>query len=271
MAKRRSEEEHAGNHERWLLTYSDLITLLMIFFVVLYSMGQIDNQKFIAVANALGIAMGDGPRIVEANIGLNGILEGGGKGQENQGELDQTEKQIEEYVETNNLGSLANIYMDERGLVVSLNEVLLFELGSADVDAHAKEILEKIGDMIAKLPNYVTVEGFTDDLPIKTAKFPSNWELAAQRAINVSKILIADGVSPEKISARSYGEFRPAYPNTTSENRKKNRRVDIIILKSEHNKLEPQMQNPGAAQSIINNGTGTVETSIPSTVTGTGQ
>ena len=262
MARRHAEEESGGNHERWLLTYADLITLLMIFFIVMYSMSAIDKQKFMAVANSLGISLGSGPKIIQENVGFNGVLPDGNPGKE-QNQLDATEKKMEEYAANNNLGSLANIYMDERGLVVSLNEVLLFELGSADVDKGAKEILKKIGNMIAILPNYVTVEGFTDNLPIRTSRFPSNWELAAQRAINVSKILVENGVEPDKISAKSYGEFRPAYPNINAENRKRNRRVDIIVMKSEHNKLEPRMQNPSGTQDILNSTTETTNTTVP--------
>lgn len=244
MAKRKESHEGHENAERWLLTYSDLITLLMIFFVVLYSMSQVDQQKFISVANAMGVVMGDGPSIVNANMGLNGVIEGGGVGKDTTGELDQTEQSLEQMVSEANLGDQATIYMDERGIVISLNEVLLFRPGSADINDKAKGILKKIAQKVDLLPNYVVVEGFTDNVPINTARFPSNWELAAGRAINVTKLLVGYGFSPEKISAKSYGEFRPGYSNDTAAHRSKNRRVDIIIMKTEHSKLEPHKKTP---------------------------
>lgn len=244
MAKKKAHAEHGANHERWLLTYADLITLLLIFFIVIYSMSQIDKAKFISVANAMGVVMGDGPSIIQSNVGLAGILPDGGLGSDTSGSLDQAEQNLEKLVQDSNLGEQVTIYMDERGIVISLSEVLLFKPGSADISDKAKKVLKNITAKVDLLPNYVIVEGFTDNIPIKTAKFPSNWELAAARAVNVTKILVTYGFSSEKISAKSYGEFRPGYSNDTAAHRAKNRRVDIIIMKIENSKLEPHTKTP---------------------------
>ena len=244
MAKRKAHEEHGANHERWMLTYADLITLLMIFFVVLYSMSQVDKIKFISVANALGVVMGDGPSIVNDNRGFNSVLPDGGLGKNTAGELDQTEQNLEEIIKEANLGDQVTIYMDERGIVISFNAVLLFKSGSADVNDKAKKILKNIAQKVNVLPNYVVVEGFTDDVPINTVRFPSNWELAAGRAVNVTKLFVSYGFNPEKISAKSYGEFRPGYTNDTAAHKRKNRRVDIVVMKIEHSKLEPHKTTP---------------------------
>lgn len=237
MAKKRHEEEHGGNHERWLLTYSDLITLLMIFFVVMYSMSQVDKAKFAAVAQQLSIVMGGGSETVLVDPG-SGIMKDLPNSPNEQ--MDEAAKSLEEYIVQNGLGTMAKIYRDERGLIISLNEGLLFDLGSAEVDDKSKEILAKIASSVKPMPNFVRIEGFTDNIPIKTARFASNWELASQRAINVAKIMMDNGIAGERISTVSYGEYRPMYPNDSNEHKKLNRKVDIIVINQENNKLEPK-------------------------------
>lgn len=247
MAKRHMEEEHAGNHERWLLTYSDLITLLMIFFIVMYSMSEMDKNKFQGMAEQLGIVFGDGQVISVKDSGPGGLLK-----DISYNPMDETQKKLEEYFEDSGLGSMANIYRDERGMVVSLNEGLLFSSGSAELDEKSREIIIKITGAILGLPNYVRIEGFTDNVPIRSVRYKSNWELASQRAINVSQILIDSGFAPQKISTVSYGEYRPIVPNDNENNRKLNRRVDIVVMTQENSKLEPKMKNENTS-----NGTGT--------------
>ncbi len=244
MGKRQSHEEHGGNHERWLLTYADLITLLMIFFVVLYSMSVMDNTKFLNVANALGIVLGDGPSIVNANMGFNGVIEGGGLGSQTQGELDATEEAVASVVADANVGDKAVVYMDDRGIVISFNDVMLFNSGSAQVNDSAKKVLKNIAKRIDILPNFVVVEGFTDNVPTGSSVYPTNWELSGARATNVARLMVSYGFNPNKISFKGYGEYRPGFPNDTAAHRAKNRRVDIIIMKTEHSKLEPHKATP---------------------------
>lgn len=242
MAKKREHESEHSNSERWLLSYADFITLLMIFFVVMYSMSTVDKNKFQQMAQYLGAVFGNGnpTQITSKDGGLSGLLP---DMQNNPKiELNETMQRLEKYIEENKLEPAATIRMDERGLVVSLNESLLFKSGSADVGAEAATMLSKITNAIIMLPNYVRIEGFTDNVPINTARFPSNWELASQRAINVMDILISNGLEPAKVSAVSYGEHRPEVPNDTPEHRQLNRRVDIVIIKTELNKLEPTME-----------------------------
>jgi chemotaxis protein MotB len=240
MAKKHHEDEHTGNHERWLLTYADLITLLMIFFVVMYSMSQVDKAKFDSIAAQLSIVMGGGSVITPQESGPNGILKD--IPIPSKSEMDIAQEKLEEYIAENGLSDLARVYRDERGLIVSLNEGLLFNSGSAELDKDSQVVLVKITNAIKGLPNYVRVEGFTDNVPIKTAQFASNWELASQRAINVSKLMISDGLVPERLSNVSYGEYRPLFPNDSNDHRKLNRRVDIIVINQQNDTMEPKAQ-----------------------------
>lgn len=240
MSRKHHEEEHAGNHERWLLTYADMITLLMIFFIVMYSMSQIDKVKFEAVAAQLSVVMGGGSLISPQDSGPNGILEDLPVPPGN--EMDVAQKQLEDYIEENGLGNMASVYRDERGMIVSLNEGLLFKSGSAEIDKDSQVVLAKIANAIKGLPNYIRVEGFTDNVPIKTSQFASNWELASQRAINVSKLMIQNGLVPERLSTVSYGEYRPSHTNDSDEHRRLNRKVDIIVIDKQNDTMEPKTQ-----------------------------
>ena len=242
MPKRQHEEEHGGNHERWLLTYSDMITLLMIFFIVMYSMSQVDKNKFAAVAEQLSVVLGGGSIVTTETAGQGGILKDMPPTSLDNA-MNQAQETLEKYIEENNLGSMARVYRDERGMVISLNEGLLFKSGSAEIDKNSKEVLMKVSGAIKKLPNYIRVEGFTDNVPIKNSYFASNWELASQRAINVGQIMIDNGLIPELLSTVSYGEYRPLYPNDSDEHRSLNRRVDIIVMDQQNNNMEPQTVN----------------------------
>ena len=133
----------------------------------------------------------------------------------------------------------------ERGVIIGLMNTILFEPGSAQIKQDAKDVLVEIGNIVKDVHNYVRVEGNTDDVPMNTPQFPSNWELSVIRATEVVKLLISEsGVSPGKISAVGYGEYRPSVPNTTAENRSKNRKVDIVILSDSLDKSESS-QNSG--------------------------
>jgi chemotaxis protein MotB len=142
---------------------------------------------------------------------------------------------IENRIQTKLISSI-----EERGLVVSIQDTLLFESGSAEITPSAKKILKKISTVLAASPNYIKVEGHTDNLPIHTTKFPSNWELSVLRATNVVQILVQDGgIDSRRLSATGYGEYRPVADNNTVEGRSANRRVDLVILRSKYDLVEP--------------------------------
>ncbi len=261
--KKAQEEEHGGM-ERWLITYADLITLLMVFFVLMYSMSQINAQKFAAVANSLSLVLTgqamstlntQGPSMVE---GLSGQMlpEGPGTIPDNQGQLDEVKRMIAEFIKaedlaadeaqkggntsTTRLSDNLIVYEQERGLVISFKDTMLFASGSDELTPRAREIIGQIGGALLKLPNFIRVEGHTDNRPINTRKFPSNWELSVLRASNVVHVLNENARIPaERLSIIGYGENRPLVANDSDEGRAMNRRVDIVILKKKYDYFEP--------------------------------
>jgi chemotaxis protein MotB len=278
MSRKREHEAEKENGERWLLTYADLITLLMIFFVVLYSMSKVDAQRFAAVAESLNKALGGGtPAKIELSTSPVGpsLFQTGtpsskttapgngtdpnntaytkpdasanasqGNGDTEKMSIDAIKAKLDKFAADNGIQTTLVTTTEERGLVVSIQETLLFESGSADITARARDILDKISTVLAVAPNQIKVEGHTDNLPINTAKFPSNWELSVIRSTNVVHILQHDGISPNRLSAAGYGEFRPISSNATDAGRGKNRRIDLIILRTKYDLTEPGNQTP---------------------------
>ncbi len=252
MGKRNSEPEKKPNHERWLITYADLITLLMIFFVLLYTISNINSRKFAQLAASMseallgqnsGYFIGDAP----GPLLIQDTTAAGGKNE--LANMQKAKEEIEKYIESQGLKGKVEVSQEERGLVISLKEALLFNKGSADITPPAREVILKVGQVLSKLPNNVRIEGHTCDLPIHTARFPSNWELSTARATNVVKFLITEvGMKPEKLSATGYGEFRPVVPNTSEANRARNRRVDIVVLRSVLDIAEPGKAGQNVAQ-----------------------
>lgn len=231
--KRQAHEEHGGNHERWLLTYADMITLLMIFFIIMYSMSIVDAKKFSSLAESLSGVLNNGTAVTN---GSAGILPDGAPKVEYQNteaaKLEKTVAEVQQLIKSNNLSAEISIVQSESALTIRLKENLLFDSGSASVRSTAFPTLDSISKMLSELDNNVRVEGYTDDVPIRSSIFKSNWELASQRAINVLNYLAHRGVNESRLSAESFGQFRPLVPNSSKENRQKNRRVDIVIIKS---------------------------------------
>jgi chemotaxis protein MotB len=229
MARKKHEEEHE-NLERWLLTYADLITLLLAFFIIMYSMSKIDAKKFGAMAAAFQSVLRGGASVLkgDAIVMPNDDL---GAGPLQVGDLKLLEAEIKRV--TNELKQKTKISTEvgERGLIIHITESALFQPGKAYLTPGAMKALDVLAEVIRNVPNDIRIEGHSDDTPIHTAEFPSNWELSTARATQVVRYLIEKhNFSPVKISAMGYAEYRPLFPNDTPENRAKNRRVDIIIL-----------------------------------------
>ena len=146
-------------------------------------------------------------------------------------EFESLYESFQELLGDEELAGATDIFMDERGLVVSFKEKLFFDIGSAEIKPEARDLLRRVGEILRRGKNQIRVEGHTCDLPIRTDRFPSNWELSVSRATNVTRFLIEQaGVTPERLAATGYAEFRPIAPNDSEENRVKNRRVDIVLL-----------------------------------------
>ncbi|NPV72574.1 MAG: OmpA family protein [Pelotomaculum sp.] len=254
IRKKQGQSQKSGKagHERWLLTYSDLITLLMIFFVVMYSLSSINARKFKAIAMSLANAMGGGQSVMtEPGASLAPGVSGSslpadlGQAAAEAADLESLRRELQEYIEQNGLTGRVSVNLEERGLVLSFLDVALFPLGSARLTPEAQETVGKIGKILLKAPNYIRVEGHTDNLPINTREFPSNWELSVARATSVVQELIHKlNFPPERLSATGYGEFRPRMPNDSAEHRQQNRRVDLVILRSKYETAEPMAVKP---------------------------
>lgn len=240
MRRKRKKDDGHENLERWLLTYADLITLLLAFFIVMYSMSRIDAKRFGKMAEALNGVLKGGTTVFK-HVNDEDILKG--HGLLKLGDLQMIQKQIEERFENLQRPEEVQTEITERGLVVHIMESALFKEGSAVLESRAMAIMDIVYEKIATLPNHIRVEGHTDDRPINTAVYPSNWELSTARATQVVRYFIENyGMAPDRVSALGYGEFRPVRPNNSIENRAQNRRVDIVILTMELSMKEPTSQ-----------------------------
>ena len=264
MSKKRKKGAHGEheNTERWLVSYADFITVLLIFFIVMYSMSKVDANKYAAIASSLNFvftgqrSIFEYPEIIEPPERKLTDAE-----QRALDEMRDEQRQFEEMLQAvkdfiNNedssisqqpvgtnpvarLGDQIYTYEQERGLVISLKDTLLFESGSATLTPRAREVIRQVGGILKSVPNYIRVEGHTDNLPINNARFPSNWELSVLRATNVVHVLNEQaGVPPSRLSIIGYGEHRPLVANEDNLTRAMNRRVDIVILKQKFDYFE---------------------------------
>lgn len=239
MARKKVVEEKKGAAE-WMATYGDLVTLLLCFFVLLFSMSTIDNQKFKAIITSMQGSLGvlDSGIIVEMDP-ITTNFPGDISEDENE-EFKKILEQISDFIKKNGLEKSITLKLDERGLLIRFLDTVLFDSGKADIKNEAKYIIEMISDVIKESDKSIRVEGHTDNVPINTGRFPSNWELSTTRAVNVVKYIIElKDIEPWRISAAGYGEYHPIDTNDTSEGKQRNRRVDIVILKTEKDDIEP--------------------------------
>lgn len=246
---RRKQEGHSAGagQERWLITYADLITLLLIFFVVMYAMSNVDAQKFRAIAQSLTEALGGGGMVLDypgitvaPGVGVTGQQSEARQNCEEGLLLEKIESQLQTLIEEQGLRATVSVRSEERGVVLSIQDTALFPLASAELTPQAREIVHKVGLILLQTTNYVRVEGHTDNLPIHNTHFPSNWELSVARSCSVVQHLIHDLHFPsERLSATGYGEYRPIATNGTAQGRQQNRRVDFVVLRSKYESAEP--------------------------------
>jgi len=240
MARKKKQDDGGLTGDEWLATYSDCITLVLTFFILLYSMSTVDAEKVKAISEAFSIMTGqEADTILEfQQYDGNQPVIGGETKYEDLGEESSEEVQskmydkVKEYLEENQLNaSIADVTSDERGIIIELRDNVLFETGKASLIAQSTEVLDKINALISTLPNKIIIEGHTDNIPISNSQFPSNWELSTIRATTVVRYFTETcGQDPARISAAGYGEYKPIVENTTDENRAKNRRVNILIV-----------------------------------------
>ncbi|MGE5588732.1 MAG: flagellar motor protein MotB [Clostridia bacterium] len=245
MRRKRSDDEGSGGAPPWITSYADMTQLLLTFFVLLFAFSSIDAIKFrqavISLQGALGVLTG-GPQVL--NPGEMPIpkppsdLRPSGKSEV---ELEGVMQEFQSFLKDQALTNDVHLEITERGLVVSFMDKVLFDLGQADLRPEARRVLSEVALILREIPNDIRIEGHTCDLPIRTAKFPSNWELSTARACTVLRYFIeAAALAPDRFTAMGYGQYRPKVPNTSEANRALNRRVDIVILKEKEKIVLPE-------------------------------
>tara|TARA_R110001592_G_scaffold138511_5_gene357781 strand:- start:89493 stop:90284 length:792 start_codon:yes stop_codon:yes gene_type:complete len=253
---RKQPEEEVDNKERWLVSYADFITLLFAFFVVMYSISSVNEGKYKVLSDSLEgifnapkkailpIQVGDLPSRAESDsapaINIMPIIT-------TPEPLDK-DKKIREVQEQEELTKIAGEFEDgfedlifeqkvsvqkkDDWIEISLDDTVVFSSGGVEPIDEALPIIEKIARIMQNHDNAMLVEGHTDNIPIRSAVFPSNWELSAARAASVVRYLALEGISPSRMGAMGYGEFQPVVRNDTPQGRRKNRRVVLLVSKS---------------------------------------
>lgn len=240
----------------WLVTYSDVITLCLTFFVLLYSFSTLDAIKWKRVVQSVQGALGPfenvGGLLQDDQLALSQTdyeeqeeidaaeLAQFMLYQEETKKLEQMQERLLSYLAELGMSNNVTVEIEERGLILRFQDSVLFNKGKADLLPQSQQVLKEIIAIFHETANPIRVEGHTDDLPINTPQFPSNWELSTTRATNVLRYLIQEGIPGKRLSAIGYGEFHPLVPNDGEENRKKNRRVDIVLLRESMKINEPQ-------------------------------
>ena len=210
-------------------TYADTITLLLTFFILLYSFSTTDNEKLKLIAAALKGQITGIPMKLEDVPDIEDEEKEQGIGEKSPYQI--LLEDIQEIIDKNGLTDTVKIREEDAGVVLQLSESILFDLGKADLKADSTLVLEVISGLIPAIENEIMVQGHTDNIPISSGTYKSNWELSTSRAVNVVKYFIeTKGFDPTRFSATGYGEYRPLVDNATEENRAINRRVDILIV-----------------------------------------
>ncbi|MEI8390126.1 MAG: OmpA family protein [bacterium] len=255
---------------RWVVSYADFVTMLLALFMVLYALSQLDISHMKTFSNSLGRAFERNSKKTDTNLDeksrllksfkttkiniytdreslqtqdnsskeLNKQLSSfGNKINSESANFEEIRKTIKnKFNDTKNI----NIIREPRGLLIRLNDTVLFDKGSDIIKNNALNILDKIAVVLKNEPNSIRIEGHTDNLPVKTDKFPSNWELSTARATNIVKYLVERHLfNPGKLSVAGYGEYMPISDNNTEKGRENNRRVDIVVLSSSSKIFEP--------------------------------
>ncbi len=226
--KKEIEENQEPSSPAWMTTFSDMMTLLLTFFVLLLSFSNMDEIKFAMAAKSLRGALGvlnasPSPRPVNSTSPQpEDILE--------RKELYESVLSLEKKAKELGIENEMNIDFNENGILIQLGDRVLFDLGKSELKPEAYPILNLVAKIIREKAENVLVSGHTDNVPINSPRFPSNWELSTSRAVNVVRYMIGEaGVPAEMLGATGYSEFRPVVPNITPENRGRNRRVEFLV------------------------------------------
>ena len=257
MARKKKAEEHE-NLERWLVSYADFITLLFAFFVTMYASSRVDENKMGSAVESLQRALGSVIAVpvpsrqagifndFSSPVQVTIVPISAPHGREVEKLAQELKKRIEGPLAKggNKAGTKAyqvSFLLQERGLVIRVSDQFFFHPGEAAIRPEVLPFLKTIGQTLQVVNNPIRIEGHTDNVPINTAQFPSNWELSTTRATTIIRYFLTNfQFDPQKLSAAGYGEHRPVAANDTPEGRDQNRRVDVVILNSKETKTEPE-------------------------------
>ena len=241
MSRRKVNSSEGASHGSvgWLTTFNDLVTLLMVFFVLLFTMSSIDSHKMkdfqYALQSGLGVLEAGGQVSVAVEnsrlVPDMSHIETQAEGRQGSQASELRHRIFEQVKEMVPPDFGLRFSESNQGIHMTFTDSFLFAPGSAEIQPQGRPLLDEIGRLIRQLPYDVRVEGHTDNLPIRTRRFPSNWELSTARAVNVVKHLIeTENVDPRRLSAVGYGDSKPLVPNDDAQQRAQNRRVEIVLM-----------------------------------------
>jgi chemotaxis protein MotB len=240
--RKKFDDEHEEHiDESWLIPYADILTLLLAVFIVLFAASNIDKYKYEAIMKSFKSEF-TGTKIETKNAGLSPIPSEKEKQlpaqtpppaeQTKDTELDQLKQKLEQYIADNHLEAVTTLIDSKRGVEISFKDVVLYDPGKADLKESSFKTLDALTGFFIMLPNSISVEGHTDNVPIGNVAFASNWELSSARAVSVLHYFESKNIADNRLQFTGYGEYQPIYPNDTSEHRQANRRVNIVILRN---------------------------------------
>lgn len=253
---RRKKHEDHENHERWLVSYADFITLLFAFFVVMYAISSINEGKYRVLSDALINAFRNAPSSLNPVEFETRLSPGTGTKPIKAAPVKKPDAEPDPRLrkQTENMKQIAQdllkvmaplvkegqvkVTQSLRGVTIEINAAVLFPPGQATLQGEPVKVLSAVAQVLAKVPNKIQVEGHTDDTPINTPLYPSNWELSTARAASVVRLFEANGVSADRLVAVGYADQRPLVPNTSEENRARNRRVTMLVIAEAPDKVK---------------------------------
>ncbi|MCT4795156.1 flagellar motor protein MotB [Exiguobacterium alkaliphilum] len=234
--KKHDHEEHIS--EGWLIPYADLLTLLLALFIVLFASSNVDQTKLEKMSRSFNQVFSGGTSVFQASTASNSDINRTNNTDTTANprtyelaKLDELKEQVNEYIKQNGLQDEIEATINSSGLVLTIQDRALFSMGEATLDAEARAVARSISGILEQAGNReIVVSGHTDNVPINTARFPSNWELSSARATAFMRgLLTNDTLNPSQFTLASYGEYKPIATNSTPEGRAKNRRVEVLI------------------------------------------
>jgi chemotaxis protein MotB len=237
--KKQHHEEHVD--EAWLLPYSDMLTLLLALFIVMFAMGQTDSAKLQAMSKSFNIIFAGGSGVMQSDGSSMIPMESeGGEGtasevyntKTEEDKMTEIKKMLEQEIGKEGYSDKVKVNLSSEGLEIAIQDAVLFRSGEAEIVNDVSPLLSKLSSMLHDLDNKVKIVGHTDNVPISNARFRSNDDLSAMRAINVKNYMVTStGISSDRAFIEAHGEYMPKYDNNTEEGRAKNRRVEIIVIR----------------------------------------